>query len=101
MNTQTNSNAFPLGQIIISGTARAQLHPDDVTDAIDRHARGDWGDFARPGAAPTKVDTRDGFRLVSAYRDRHGTRFFVVTEADRRVTAVFLSTDSLAREGSL
>ena len=98
MNTHSPAKFFPLGQIIISGAARALLHPQDVDEAIHRHAGGVWGDLASDRAAPTEVSDWDGLRLVSAYRDRHGTRFLIITEPDRNVSAVLLPEEFSLKE---
>ena len=36
---------------------------------------------------------RDGDRLLSVYHDRHGVKFWVITEADRSATTVLLPED--------
>jgi hypothetical protein len=93
MKTHSPAKTFSLGQTIVSSQARAQLHPQDVDQALQRHAHGDWGDLASQGAAPPQVADWDGFRLVSAYRDRRGTGFLILTEADRSATQVLVAED--------
>jgi hypothetical protein len=39
------------------------------------------------------VSVREGFRILSVYSDRYGTRFWIITEADRSVTTVLLPAD--------
>ena len=41
-------------------------------------------------AAENELSLREGFRLLSAYRDRNGTKFWIITEADRSVTTLLL-----------
>ena len=36
---------------------------------------------------------REGYRLLSAYRDRNDIKFWIITEADRSVTTVLLPED--------
>jgi hypothetical protein len=36
---------------------------------------------------------REGFRLLSVYRDRNQTEFWIITEADRSATTVLLPED--------
>lgn len=36
---------------------------------------------------------RSGDRLFSVYRDQRDTRFYIITEADRRLTTVLLPED--------
>lgn len=84
---------FPLGQTVITPNALERLHPDDVHAAIRRHASGDWGEVGPEDAAENNLSLRQGFRLLSAYVDRAGTKFWIITEADRSSTCVLLPED--------
>ncbi|MCG3126035.1 MAG: hypothetical protein CHACPFDD_00863 [Phycisphaerae bacterium] len=84
---------FPLGRLLITPNAEQRLNPDDVHTCIDRHAAGDWGD-----CGPADRDENDRSlvrqrRILSVYRDRRGTKFWVITEADRSATTVLLPDD--------
>jgi hypothetical protein len=35
----------------------------------------------------------EGCRLLSAFRDRHGVKFWIITEADRSFTTILLPED--------
>jgi len=37
---------FPLGRLLITPNAARQVPAEDVHKALQRHARGDWGDVA-------------------------------------------------------
>jgi len=87
------SKLFPLGQTVITPGALAQLHPADVYESILRHARGDWGDCCPEDAAENELSLREGFRLVSIYRDRNGEKFYIITEADRSLTTTLLAEE--------
>lgn len=91
VNTQQKS--FSLGQVVITPSARDELHPDDVAQSLVRHARGDWGDCGKADAAENELSLREGFRLFSVYHDRSGTKFWIITEADRKVTTILLPED--------
>lgn len=93
MNTHPLTKTFPLGQTVITPNALDRLHPEDVYAAIHRHARGDWGDLCAEDRAENELSLQEGFRLLSAYQDRHGTKFWIITEADRSVTTVLLPED--------
>lgn len=84
---------FPLGQCVITASARATLHPDDVPDAVARHGSGDWGDLCDADRHENERSLADGGRLFSVYADRDGVRFYVITEHDRSVTTVLLPED--------
>ena len=84
---------FPLGQCVVTANAKDALHPEDVKLALDRHARGDWGDLCRHDWDENQVALAQGLRLFSRYKDRCGTSFYVITEHDRSVTTVLLPED--------
>jgi hypothetical protein len=84
---------FKLGQTVITANAKAKLDPVDVIVGLARHSRGDWGDVCKQDAAENELSLREGFRLLSAYKDRNSTKFWIITEADRSVTTVLLPED--------
>lgn len=86
-------DVFPLGRVVITANARERLQPDDVFSALNRHRRGDWGDCSTEDAAENETSLKEGFRLLSAYADRNGARFWIITEADRSVTTILLPED--------
>ena len=90
METVTRSKNVTLGQTVITGNAADALHPADVLDALRRHARGDWGEVCAEDAAANELSITEGFRLRSAYTDRNGVEFWVITERDRSSTTVSL-----------
>ncbi len=93
MTTHPCSESFPLGQTVITRNARDVLHPEDVYTALQRHARRDWGDLCPDDMAENELSLKQGFRLLSAYCDRGGTKFWIITEGDRSVTTVLLPED--------
>ena len=91
--TDRTENRFALGQTVITSNAMQCLHPDDVLQALGRHARGDWGDVCPEDGEENELSLKEGFRLLSAYTDRNGTKFWIISEADRRSTSVLLPED--------
>ena len=81
---------FELGQTVITPQARDTLHPEDVLGAICRHALGDWGDVCEDDRQENDFSLPRYLRLLSVYHDRKGTKFWVITEADRSTTTVLL-----------
>ena len=71
----TQKNRFSLGELLSSPSALEALHPDDVLHALMRHLRGDWGDVGTEDWEETELSPREGFRLLSVYRDRVGVKF--------------------------
>lgn len=84
---------FPLGGIVATANAIATLDQSAIRSAIRRHASGDWGELASHDLAANEAALIHGGRLFSVYRARDGTRFYIITEADRRITTVLLPED--------
>lgn len=87
------TSLFPLGQSVITRRAKDVLHPQDVQACLDRHAKGDWGELCEADWKENEVGVQQSLRLFSVYRDRCGTKFYVITEADRSATTVLLPED--------
>jgi len=84
---------FSLGDTAITRNAMDDLHPEDVKIRLARHAKGDWGDLGEGDLKSNEIALAQGLRLLSAYVDRNGIRFWIITEADRTVTTVLLPDD--------
>jgi len=84
---------FPLGQTVITANAQQTLSPEDVVKALCRHATGDWGVLCEEDVRENELSLEKGFRLFSAYHAENGTKFYIITEADRSVTTVLLPED--------
>jgi hypothetical protein len=84
---------FKLGHTFVTPTARRTLDPADVLAAIHRHASGDWGDVCAEDREENEYSLTRDLRLFSVYHDRHGTKFWIITEADRSATTVLLPDD--------
>lgn len=88
-----NEPKFPLGRIVTTPAALGALDPQEMLAALTRHATGDWGDTCEEDAAENELSLKEGFRIFSIYRNRHGVKFWIITEADRSSTCVLLPTD--------
>ena len=89
----TSRIKFSLGQAVITPTAMEKLVPHDVAHAVTRHAQGDWGDCGAEDRAENDFAVDKHLRLFSVYHDSNGTKFWVITEADRSATTVLLPED--------
>ena len=58
--------------------------------AFGRHLSGDWGEVCREDWIANELSLKEGTRLFSVYNAANGTRFWVITEADRSATTVLL-----------
>ena len=83
---------FPLGQIVITPNALGKLASDEILNALDRHAQGDWGDLDKDDKLENDIALENGFRILSAYQS-NGIKFWIITEADRSSTCVLLPED--------
>lgn len=81
---------FPLGQVVSTPGALAALGIDDIETALRRHVTGDWGEVSEADRKENDLSVREGFRVLSAYREKSDCRFWVITEADRSSTTVLL-----------
>ena len=84
---------FPLGRVVITPNAMQQVPEQDVLAALGRHGRGDWGELDEHDLKENELSLKEGFRLLSAYRASNGTKFWIISEADRTVTTVLLPED--------
>lgn len=88
-----NTSRFDLGQIVITRAAHDVLLPDDVLVGLARHIAGDWGELDDSDKRENEISLEQSLRLMSAYTDRSGIKFWIITEADRSVTTVLLPDD--------
>ena len=84
---------FPLGQIVITPNAQHTVPSAEVQKALQRHASGDWGDVDEHDRKENELSLKEGFRLLSVYFAQDGTKFWIITEADRSSTCVLLPED--------
>ena len=62
-------------------------------DALERHFVGDWGDLTEQDWRENEYAVDRDLRLFSAYQTEDGTRFWIITEADRSVTTLLLPSE--------
>jgi hypothetical protein len=94
MSAHTISVAvFRLGRIVATPNALQSITQDDILTGIRRHQAGDWGNLTDDDRAANDRALVEGMRLLSAYNAANGTRFWIITEADRSVTTVLLPED--------
>jgi hypothetical protein len=81
---------FPLGQLVSTPGVLQRVHPEDAIQCLGRHCRCDWGDLCEDDRRENDRSLREGGRLFSAYADRNGVRFWIITECDRSATTLLL-----------
>ncbi len=87
------TRTFELGQIVATTHALEVLDPGDMVNGLRRHAKGDWGEVCEEDRAENELSLKEGFRLLSAYTDCNGNKFWIITEADRSATTILLPED--------
>jgi hypothetical protein len=87
------SAKFRLGKIVSTSNALAHLSQDDILLGIQRHQAGDWGDVPASNHEANERALIERTRLWSVYRAANGTKFWLITEADRSATTVLLPED--------
>lgn len=81
---------FPLGQTVMTRGVQEQVPPSEMMQALRRHANGDWGELDKEDRDANEAALKHGARLLSAYHTKAGTKFWIITEADRSSTTVLL-----------
>lgn len=93
METAERESLFELGRVVSTSHALNTLNRADIYESLRRHTLGDWGDLDEEDKRANDMALCTGERLLSAYRDREGVVFWIITEADRSVTTVLLPSD--------
>ena len=82
---------FEMGHLIITPAALEAIPADDICESINRHVCGDFGDLDNNEQHANEQAVKFGLLVCSTYHTATGTKFFVLTSADRSVT-VLLAT---------
>ena len=93
MSNSPRPPLFQTGRLVATPNALANVSEQDVRTALARHQKGDWGDVDDHDRNANNVALREGERLFSVYHATNGTKFWVITEADRSSTTVLLPAD--------
>ena len=83
---------FSPGSVYITPGAAEQFTAsgDDPLAFLIKHIGGDWGDLTEEDKQENELSVREGFRILSAYRMSNGTKFWIISEADRSSTTILL-----------
>lgn len=84
---------LPLGQILITSTAKRELHLPDALKALIRHEKCDFGEVTESDKEANWEALETGDLILSAYIDRNGIRFWIITEGDRSSTTILMPED--------
>ena len=83
---------FEPGQIVATPGALEAFRAsgDDPLAYLVRHLAGDWGDVNADDRRENELSLQNGWRILSSYRLKDGTRIWIITEANRSVTTFLL-----------
>jgi hypothetical protein len=84
---------FPPGELGITPAADEAVTLAECLECLGRHLTGDWGELDRFDADENWRALEEGRRILSCYRTGNGTRFYIITEADRTRTTILLPED--------
>ena len=89
---QVPATKFELGQLVATPGALAALEESGESPGafLTRHAAGDWGDLSEEDRKENEFSSAHGFRLLSSYCLRNGTKLWIISEADRSATTLLL-----------
>lgn len=79
---------FDVGAVRATPQILAVVDEEDLFDSFIRHLAGDWGDLDEYDWVSNDEAIDEGRRIMSSYSDRHGNRFWIITEADRSSTTI-------------
>ena len=84
---------FPSGSLFVTPGVVLALSGDELAEALERHLAGDWGELGEHDWRENDEALDKERRLFSAYQAGDGTRFWIITEADRTRTTVLLPSE--------
>ena|SRR5437660_42365 len=95
MNSVPNIPLFSCGRIVATPGALALLEEANksASEFLSRHLRGDWGELCQEDKAENDLSLKHGFRLLSSYPITGTANLWIITEADRSVTTLLLSSE--------
>ena len=84
---------FEMGDVYMTPGVQEAIEPGFLLKAFQRHVSGDWGDVCEADRKENELSLEKGFRLFSVYHDSKGTKFWLITEADRSSTMALLPNE--------
>lgn len=87
------AETFSLGMVCATPGVIEEIPVIDQMTALQRHARGDWGELDSEDWAENELSLKEGFRLFSVYHSDQGVKFWIITEADRSTTTILLPSE--------
>lgn len=79
-----------LGKLVATPGAIEEVNQVEMRKAIIRHQNGDWGNVCEEDKQANDEAAEQEDRILSSYKTENGTKFWIITEADRSVTTILL-----------
>ena len=84
---------FPLGQLVMTRGVNDMVANDEafakfITESLNRHVKGDWGELGDEDRAENELSLKEGFRILSAYESGELPKIWIITEANRSATTI-------------
>jgi hypothetical protein len=84
---------FRIGALLITDAASRSLTLFDVSNAMNRHTSGDWGNVDAARRRKNKTALTHGGHVLSAFTSRNGESFQILTEWNRSQTTIKLAIE--------
>ena len=90
----TYTALFNLGKCLATPMAKEELEQLNYSplNLLRKHMSGDWAEMAEEDQQSNREAITEGSRIFSAYTIE-GTKFWVITEADRSSTTILLPSE--------
>jgi hypothetical protein len=90
----TYTALFTLGKCVATPYAKEELERLNYSplNLLRKHMSGDWSEMATEDQQSNRDAITEGSRIFSAYTIE-GTKFWVITEADRSSTTILLPSE--------
>ena len=83
---------FPLGDIIVTANAQLTLSQTEMTEALTKHAMGDWSAMCEDDRNQNEVALDQGRQIFSAFGNAKRA-FWIISKADCSATTILLPSD--------
>ncbi len=85
--------SFKMGELYLTSGVNNRISEEVrfemfVIRSFKRHVAGDWGNLKEEDKKENELSLEKGFRLLSSYKYRDGTKIWIITEADRSTTTI-------------
>ena len=84
---------FELGQLLMTPGVNDAIDIGTRIYALVQHSAGNWGDVVEEDKQANDEAVENDGRIFSAYSSNDGTKFWVITEADRSSTTLLLPSE--------